>query len=368
MRDQDKSKAELIAELETLRQSNAEFRHGIARQLAVARVRAEVMAMRSADDLMRVVAVMHQGMVGQGIDTMATGINFLDDATGNMRIYYAIENPRKHGISWRAKSLVEFDGETVVCSEENPPGPLWDGWKREWEAHRRTGEHWSAEVEPGVLEADFAADFRRWGCDRPAPIPPAAGRVVTNVPFEYGTVGYNEPVHHPEHVPLVRDMTAALSLGYLRFLDFQRLAAQNRQLQHEVALRRLLKTQLSDMAVRNAQAWGLEGLVAHSAAMGALMRQIDALHEERSEGCVFLHGEEGTGKELLARAIHSGSSRSGGPFTKLDCSDMPQDVVGSMEERTEALSRLFGHAAGAIPGVGRSARAPSRCRTRAPCS
>ena len=67
--------------------------------------------------------------------------------------------------------------------------------------------------------------------DRPPPAPETIAWTVINVPFAYGTVGFNEPEFNQSHVDVVKDLTDALSLGYLRFLDFQQLEEQNIQIQ-----------------------------------------------------------------------------------------------------------------------------------------
>jgi DNA-binding NtrC family response regulator len=128
-------------------------------------------------------------------------------------------------------------------------------------------------------------------------------------------------------------LTKPFVFDELRF-RLERLA-EERQIRQEVeALRRVLGP---------ATAYG--GLVGHSAAMRNVFEQIEQFAENPSN--VLIVGETGTGKELVARALHSLSSRSKEPFVPVACAAIPREL---------AESELFGHEAGAFTGAVRMHR------------
>ena len=88
----------------------------------------------------------------------------------------------------------------------------------------------------------------------------------------------------------------------------------------------------------------LAGLVGVSAAIGDVRRLARAVAARRCT--VLLHGETGTGKEVLARHLHAAGDRAAGPFVPVDCSSLSDTLFES---------QIFGHARGAFTGAARDA-------------
>lgn len=81
-------------------------------------------------------------------------------------------------------------------------------------------------------------------------------------------------------------------------------------------------------------------IVGRSAPMHEIWERIDMVRDVTSN--VLIQGETGTGKELVAHAIHHSSPRADGPFVKLNCGAIPKDLLES---------ELFGHEKGAFTGA-----------------
>jgi PAS domain S-box-containing protein len=82
------------------------------------------------------------------------------------------------------------------------------------------------------------------------------------------------------------------------------------------------------------------GLLGHSPAMQKLMEFLPVL--ARTDATVLITGETGTGKDLLAQAIHDASRRAAYPFIKINCGALPETLLES---------ELFGHVRGAFTGA-----------------
>ena len=83
-----------------------------------------------------------------------------------------------------------------------------------------------------------------------------------------------------------------------------------------------------------------EEIVGRSRALKAILKQVETVAP--TDSTVLIYGETGTGKELLARAIHDLSQRKQGTFVKLNCAAIP---TGLLE------SEMFGHEKGAFTGA-----------------
>ncbi len=112
-----------------------------------------------------------------------------------------------------------------------------------------------------------------------------------------------------------------------RALDYRRLVLENRVL-------RAAAGQKDDLEQR---------LVGRSTAIIDLRRRLRTIGPAETD--VLITGATGTGKEVVARALHDLSARAAKPFIAIDCAALPE---------TQIESELFGHEAGAFPGAMRA--------------
>ena len=128
----------------------------------------------------------------------------------------------------------------------------------------------------------------------------------------------------------------ATRLGALDFLE-KPLSTEKLLLTVENALK---LTRLEEENQQLRQRIGKHEIVWKSEAMQHVMSQIERVGPSTSR--VYIHGETGTGKELVARALHERSPRNKGSFITVNCAAVPPDLIES---------ELFGHEKGSFTGA-----------------
>jgi two-component system nitrogen regulation response regulator GlnG len=105
-------------------------------------------------------------------------------------------------------------------------------------------------------------------------------------------------------------------------------------------IRRAVEESLREAAVTSDRASEMPAILGQAPAMQDMFRAIGRLSQ--SQVTVLVTGESGSGKELVARALHKHSPRSGGPFVAINTAAIPKDLLES---------ELFGHERGAFTGA-----------------
>ncbi len=110
---------------------------------------------------------------------------------------------------------------------------------------------------------------------------------------------------------------------------------------HELAsLREAAEAEKQSLLRRLGRSEVGDTIVGEDSGLGQVMQRVDLV--SRSEVPVLILGETGTGKELVARAIHNRSERHNGPFLRVNCGAIPRELIDS---------QLFGHEKGAFTGA-----------------
>ena len=141
---------------------------------------------------------------------------------------------------------------------------------------------------------------------------------------------YAENAFYPEQFPLLTRVAGQIAIALRNAFSYERIEALNAQLARE-------KLYLEDEIRGEFQ---FEEIIGRSRALARVLREIQTVAPTGST--VLISGETGSGKELVARAIHQLGTRRERAFVKLNCAAIP---TGLLE------SELFGHEKGAFTGA-----------------
>lgn len=154
----------------------------------------------------------------------------------------------------------------------------------------------------------------------------ASGRLVGVATF----TRIEQRAFPPSEMSILRDVGRALSVAAANALANEEIRRLREQLEEEnIGLRAQL-----------GQAPWFEEILANSTALKRVLETIEQV--ATTDATVLITGETGTGKGLVARAIHRRSSRARGPFIKVNCAAIPDTLLAS---------ELFGHERGAFTGA-----------------
>jgi len=134
----------------------------------------------------------------------------------------------------------------------------------------------------------------------------------------------------PSDVQLLQDVSDIISIAVSNALAYEEIKALKEQLQAE---NRLLQDEIIQRSI-------FEEIVGSSESLRSVLKNIEKVAP--TDSTVLITGETGTGKELIAHAIHKRSPRSGRALVKVNCAALPAELIAS---------ELFGHEKGAFTGA-----------------
>jgi DNA-binding NtrC family response regulator len=167
--------------------------------------------------------------------------------------------------------------------------------------------------------------------------------------FEVGAVDYvTKPLQEREVLARVRTHLNSARLQRELESKNSELLATNTRLTEQIRRREqaeaeldLADQKLSTLSEVEAERWGLAGFVGTSSVAREICEEVRRLHDFCKTN-VLITGESGSGKELIARAIHVGGARRAAPFVPVNCSAIPEELAESI---------FFGHQKGAFTGA-----------------
>ncbi len=250
-------------------------------------------------DLLRAVVASTRRVMGcDGV-----GITLPDTDNTRLRIY-ALDFPFKDA-SVQEENLVPIDEE--ITGAVFRTGKLWCGSVQE---ARRLGMKDTAQAEVGTV------------CVLPLV---SRGRVLGT----FGVVKYQDNAFTGD-IEFLTQIGNQIAIAVENALAFGQIRELKDQLSREkLYLEDEIRTEMN-----------FAQIIGNSASLRRALKNVETVAP--TDSTVLIYGETGTGKELIARAIHDLSPRRGKPFVKLNCAAIP---TGLLE------SELFGHEKGAFTGA-----------------
>jgi len=146
----------------------------------------------------------------------------------------------------------------------------------------------------------------------------------------FGVVSHEKDQYSEEHEQFLQEVASQVALAIENMKAYEEIATLKARLEKEnIYLREEIRTEHN-----------FEEIVGNSPALLAVLRTVEQVAP--TDSTVLIHGETGTGKELIARAIHSRSTRKDRALVSVNCSAISAGLVES---------ELFGHLKGAFTGA-----------------
>jgi Nif-specific regulatory protein len=130
-------------------------------------------------------------------------------------------------------------------------------------------------------------------------------------------------IFQPETFHFIRELTNFISLAAYQALERKKLQNQKNELEEELRGK-----------------YKFESIIGHHPKMVEILKMVSQVAD--TDATVLIQGETGTGKELIAQALHYNSSRKDKPFVPVNCGAIPEHLLES---------ELFGHVRGAFTGA-----------------